>query len=124
MHRWTYAGNPNDLYLVDELKDFYIEQNTFPCIQPNGGSSVPAYKMHHWTYAGNPNDLYSVDELKDFYIEMSSVFAYWPSLTTVWTLLALRERFYAEPLEDVIVMASNLATAPETAWLPALKEYG
>src|ERR1044072_326737 len=24
MHRQTYAGNPNDLYSVDELKDFYV----------------------------------------------------------------------------------------------------
>src|ERR1044072_5904292 len=40
MHRRTYAGNPNDLYSVDELKDFYVYNKTqgFPCIQPDGGS--------------------------------------------------------------------------------------
>jgi hypothetical protein len=39
-HSRTYAGNPNDLYSVDELKDFYVYNKTqgFPCIQPDGGS--------------------------------------------------------------------------------------
>ena len=28
-HSRTYAGNPNDLYSVDELKDFYVYNKTF-----------------------------------------------------------------------------------------------
>ena len=31
----------------------------FPCIQPDGGSWVPAYQMHRRMYAGNPNALYT-----------------------------------------------------------------
>ena len=41
MHCWAYAGNPNALYSVDELKYFVDAWNKtrgFPCIQPNSGS--------------------------------------------------------------------------------------
>src|ERR1044071_2436119 len=71
MHRRTYAGNPNDLYSVDELKYFYIcvAQNTrFPLHTARRWLMSASISMHCRTYAGNPNDLYSVDELKAFYI--------------------------------------------------------
>src|ERR1044072_5865100 len=66
MHRRTYAGNSNDLYSVDELKDFYIcvAQNTrFPLHTGRRWLMSASISMHRRTYAGNPNDLYSVDEM-------------------------------------------------------------
>ena len=56
---------------TSELKyfvDAWNKTHDFTCIQPDGGSWVPAYQMHRWAYAGNPNALYSVDELK-YYVD-------------------------------------------------------
>ena len=79
MHRRTYAGNPNDLYSVDELKDFVdrTKHTVSPAYSPTVARECLHIKCTVGMYAGNPNALYTMPLSEPRRIEVAYLLQ-WP----------------------------------------------